>query len=192
MKKILSVLIFIMFFFIFNLNVYADDIELKSKSAILYNMTDDKVLYEKNADQEVYIASLTKMMTALVAIENIKDFNQKVVVTSDMLKDVTYDLSVAGFNVGNILTYDEILYGIILKSGADATEIAAYSISGSEKEFVKLMNQKAEEIGMNNSHFSNVIGIEGDNHHSTARDVMKLVKYALQNKKFNRNKKSNN
>ena len=184
MKKILSVLIFIMFFFIFNLNVYADDIELKSKSAVLYNMTDDKVLYEKNADQEVYIASLTKMMTALVAIENIKDFNQKVVVTSDMLKDVTYDLSVAGFNVGNILTYDEILYGIILKSGADATEIAAYSISGSEKEFVKLMNQKAEEIGMNNSHFSNVIGIEGDNHHSTARDVMKLVKYALQNKKF--------
>lgn len=184
MKKILSVLIFIMSFFIFNLNVYADEIELKSKSAILYNMTDDKVLYEKNADQEVYIASLTKMMTALVAIENIKDFNQKVVVTSDMLKDVTYDLSVAGFNVGNILTYDEILYGIILKSGADATEIAAYSISGSEKEFVKLMNQKAEEIGMNNSHFSNVIGIEGDNHHSTARDVMKLVKYALQNKKF--------
>ena len=173
-----------MFFFIFNLNVYADDIELKSKRAVLYNMTDDKVLYEKNADQEVYIASLTKMMTALVAIENIKDFNQKVVVTSDMLKDVTYDLSVAGFNVGNILTYDEILYGIILKSGADATEIAAYSISGSEKEFVKLMNQKAEEIGMNNSHFSNVIGIEGDNHHSTARDVMKLVKYALQNKKF--------
>ena len=53
MKKILSVLIFIMFFFIFNLNVYADDIELKSKSAVLYNMTDDKVLYEKNADQEV-------------------------------------------------------------------------------------------------------------------------------------------
>ena len=184
MKKILSVLIFIMSFFIFNMNVFASEIELKSKSAILYNMTDDKVLYEKNADEEVYIASLTKMMTALVAIENIKDFNQKVVVTNDMLKDVTYDLSAAGFNAGNILTYDEILYGIILKSGADATEIASYSISGSEKEFVKLMNQKAEEIGMNNTHFSNVIGIEGDNHHSTARDVMKLVKYALQNKKF--------
>lgn len=184
MKKILSVLVFIISFFIFNINAVADEIELKSKSAILYNITDDKVLYEKNADEKVYIASLTKIMTALVAIENIQDFNQKVVVTSDMLKDVTNDLSVAGFNAGNILTYNEILYGIILKSGADATEIAAYSISGSEKEFVKLMNQKAEEIGMNNTHFSNVIGIEGDNHHSTARDVMKLVKNALQNKKF--------
>ena len=86
MKKILSVLIFIMSFFIFNLNVYADDIELKSKSAILYNMTDDKVLYEKNADQEVYIASLTKMMTVIVAIENIEDYNKEVIINHKELK----------------------------------------------------------------------------------------------------------
>ena len=138
MKKILLI---IMSFLFLTLGVKAEeDFAPNAKSAILVDNLSGKVLYEKNADQEVYIASLTKMMTALVAIENIKDFNQKVVVTSDMLKDVTYDLSVAGFNVGNILTYDEILYGIILKSGADATEIAAYSISGSEKEFVKPLN----------------------------------------------------
>lgn len=184
MKKILSILIFVLSFFTFNINSFALEIEIKSKNAILYNITDDKVLYEKNADEEVYIASLTKMMTAIVAIENIKDFNEKVLVTGDMLKNVTYDLSVAGFNIGDVLTYNEILYGIILESGADATEIIAYSLSGSEEEFVKLMNVKAKEIGMNNSYFSNVIGIEGDNHHSTARDMMKLVKYAIKNEKF--------
>ena len=124
-------------------------------------------------------------MTALVAIENIKDFNQKVVVTSDMLKDVTYDLSVAGFNAGNILTYDEILYGIILKSGADATEIAAYSISGSEKDFVKLMNKKAQELSMKDSIFANSHGLDEETkNYSTAYDMALLSKYASQNKVY--------
>lgn len=184
MKRVLSFLIIFISFFIVNNHVFALEIDIKSNNAILYNLTDDTILYEKNADEEAYIASLTKIMTALITIENVSDYNEKVIVTSDMLKEVTYDLSVAGFSAGNVLTYDDILYGIILKSGADATLIAANSVSTSHLEFVKLMNAKAKEIGMNNTHFSNVIGIEGDNHHSTARDMMKLVKYALQNEKF--------
>ncbi len=123
-------------------------------------------------------------MTALVAIENIDNFDEEILVTRNMLKNVTNDLSVAGFKVGDTLSYNKLLYGTILKSGADATEILAHCISGSEKEFVKLMNAKAKELKMNNTSFSNVIGIEGENHYSSARDLMTLLKYALNNEKF--------
>lgn len=185
MKKIVKYLI-ILFTFVFCIdNVSAEEvIDVSSKNVILYNLNEDKVLYEKDADNSVNIASLTKIMTAIVAIENIDNYDEKVLVTYDMLKDVTYDLSVAGFKKGETLTYNDLLYGTLLKSGADATNILAISISGSIDNFVKLMNDKAKKLGMNNTNFSNTIGIEGLNHYSSARDIATLLKYCLNNEKF--------
>lgn len=185
MKKIVKYLI-IIFSFIFCINdISAEEvIDVSSKNVILYNLNEDKVLYEVNADERVNIASLTKIMTAIVAIENINNYDEKVLVTSNMLKEVTNDLSVAGFRQGETVTYNDLLYGTLLKSGADATNILAISISGSIDNFVKLMNDKASELGMNNSSFSNTIGIEGVNHYSSARDISILLKYCLNNKKF--------
>lgn len=185
MKRVFKYL-FIFFIFSFSLmNASAEEvIDVSSRNVILYNLNDDSVLYEKNADDKVNIASLTKLMTSIIAIENIEDFDKKIIVTSDMLKDVTDDLSVVGFKPGEIITYNDLLYGTLLKSGADATNILAISISGTIDNFVELMNDKANELNMNNSSFSNTIGIEGLNHYSSARDIAILLKYCLENEKF--------
>ena len=184
MKRIVKYLLIIFTFFIcFNVN--AEEIEgVLSKNIIMYNLNDDEVIYEKNSNDRVNIASLTKIMTAIVSIENIDDYNKSVLITSDMLKDVTNDLSVAGFKVGDAVTYNDLLYGTLLKSGADATNILAISISGSINNFVSLMNNKAKKLGMYNTSFSNTIGIESEKHYSTAKDVAILLKYAFKNKKF--------
>lgn len=184
MKRIVKYLLIIFTFFIC-FNVHAEEIEgVLSKNIIMYNLNDDEVIYEKNSNDRVNIASLTKIMTAIVSIENIDDYNKSVLITSDMLKDVTNDLSVAGFKVGDAVTYNDLLYGTLLKSGADATNILAISISGSINNFVSLMNNKAKKLGMYNTSFSNTIGIESEKHYSTAKDVAILLKYAFKNKKF--------
>ena len=184
MKKLFNIfLIFMCFFFLINVKA-EETINISSNNAILINLNDDKVIYEKNPDEKVYIASLTKIMTALVSIENISNFDEKILITSDMINDLSYDLSVAGFKSGEVVTYNDLLYGTLLKSGADATQILAISICGSKDEFIKLMNQKAKELNMNNTHFSNTIGIETENHYSTAKDVAILLKYAINNEIF--------
>lgn len=184
MKYLKYLLISIFVFFFGSIITYADEIDVSSKNIILYNMNDDSILYEKNPDDQVYIASLTKIMTAIVAIENIDDLDQKVLITSSMIDNLANDLSKAGFSQGEVVTYRDLLHGILLKSGADATDITAISISGSVDEFVKLMNEKAKSLGMKNSNFENTIGIEGNNHYSSARDVALLLKYAIKNETF--------
>lgn len=185
MKRIFRYLVIIFLFSFSLINVKADEVPgVSSKNIILYNLTDDSVLYEKNADDKVNIASLTKIMTAIVALENIDDFDRKIIVTSDMLNGLTDDLSVVGFKPGEVITYNDLLYGTLLKSGADATNMLAINVSGSIDNFVQLMNDKARLLNMNNSSFSNTIGIEGLNHYSSARDISILLKYALKNKKF--------
>ena len=184
MKYLKYLLISIFVFFFGSIITYADEIDVSSKNIILYNMNDDSILYEKNPDDQVYIASLTKIMTAIVAIENIDDLDQKVLITGSMIDNLANDLSKAGFSQGEVVTYRDLLHGILLKSGADATDITAISISGSVDEFVKLMNEKAKSLGMKNSNFENTIGIEGNNHYSSARDVALLLKYAIKNETF--------
>ena len=184
MKYLKYLLISVFVFFFGSIIAYADEIDVSSKNIILYNMNDDSILYEKNPDDQVYIASLTKIMTAIVAIENIDDLDQKVLITGSMIDNLANDLSKAGFSQGEVVTYRDLLHGILLKSGADATDITAISISGSVDEFVKLMNEKAKSLGMKNSNFENTIGIEGNNHYSSARDVALLLKYAIKNETF--------
>ena len=173
----------IFLFLLIPININA--LEINSEHAILYNMNEDMVLYEKDADTRTYIASLTKIMTTIVAIENIDDINEYVTIPYEGLEGlIEANASVAGFRLGQKVTYKDLLYGILLPSGADATKTVAYYIAGSEDNFVDLMNKKAEELGLTNTHFANTSGLDTDNHYSTVREMSIVLKYALQNETF--------
>lgn len=179
------IITFVLFIPIIKVNATELD-EINSKNVILYNLNDDNILYEKNSDDKVLIASMTKIMTTIVAIENINDMDEKITLNDQIFSSLANDLSFAGFKKGEVVTYRDLLYGALLPSGADATHALAVFISGSEEEFVKLMNKKAEELGMTNTNFTNTIGIEDNNnmHYSTVKDVALLLKYSLKNKEF--------
>lgn len=158
---------------------------IQSQYAIVIDRDTNQVLSEKNADERMYPASMTKMMTAIIALEHLTDLSQTITITDEMLNGLKEeDASVAGFKAGDTPTVQDILYGIALPSGADATNAVAYTISGSIEAYVQLMNDKATQIGMTNTHFMNVTGLHDDNHYSTARDMSKLLQYCLQNPTF--------
>lgn len=180
MKKILYLIILLIPFGVTALNYP----ELHYEKAIIYDITDDEILFSKKSDEKSSIASLTKIMTTITAIENINDFNKYVTYTEEMSSQVRWDASVAGLKVGNQVTYNDLLYASILPSGADATTALAISTSGNINNFVKKMNDTAVKIGMTNSHFVNVTGLDAEGHYSTAEDILKLLKYSLQNEKF--------
>lgn len=160
-------------------------IEIKSNNAILYNLNNNEILYEKNSEQTIKIASLTKIMTAIVAIENIEDINKQVTITYDMLKGLREENAlVLGFRVGDVVTYNDLLYATLLPSAADAANALAISISGSISNFVELMNIKANELGLKNTLFTNTTGLDFNDNHSTVKDVAIILKYALNNEKF--------
>lgn len=179
MKKI-SIFLLSLFFFIYP--VYAEDFFITSENVILYNMNDDKILYSKNADEIVEIASLTKMMTALVTIENTSDLTKEITIIEKDFEGTT-GYSKAGFKVGDKVTYEDLLYGILLPSGADAVNAAVNNTLGYKK-FIAIMNETAKKIGMNNTNFSNPIGKDDKNNYSTASDIAKLLKYSLKNETF--------
>ena len=182
MKKIV---LFILCFFTFIINVFAlDDPTLYSKNYCLYDLTDDKIIYEKNIQERTNIASLTKIMTTITAIEKINNLDDYVTITSEMLSNIKYDASLAGLKIGDKLTYKDLLYASILPSGADATQALAYSLSGSINNFVNDMNTLAKKIGMENSNFVNVTGLDIDNHYSTINDLLKMLQYSLKNETF--------
>lgn len=182
MKKFLS---FILIFILFLSKVNAIDINISSKNAILYNMDSGEVLYEKNADEKASIASLTKIMTALVALDNIDNLDKQVILTSEDFKGLAEANAVtAGFTKGEVVTYRDLLYGLLLPSGADAAKALARNIAGTEAAFIEKMNDKVKEMDLKTTHFSSVIGLDDEDNYSTAREISLIFKKALQNKDF--------
>ena len=180
MKKIL-----LCFILLFPMSIKAIEYpNLNYYSAIIYDNTDDRILYELNSEEQKSIASLTKILTTITALEEIDNLDDKVVFTKEMKQEIRNDASLAHLIVGHEYTYKDLLIASILPSGADATTALAISLNGDIPSFVDKMNEKKNEIGLNNSHFSNVIGLDDINHYSTAEDVLKLLKYALNNKTF--------
>lgn len=163
--------------------IFVSALEINSKHAILYNLNEDKIIFEKNSNEITSIASLTKIMTTIVAIENIENLDAKVTITEKDFNGL-YDASLAGFEVGDEVTYRDLLYGTMLPSGAEASQALANNISGSVNVFAGLMNEKAKELGMKNTHFVNTSGLDVNNHYSTVYDVAVLLKYCLNNKTF--------
>lgn len=184
MKRfIFIILVLISPFLCFNVNSL-EEINLYSPNYIIYDMTDDVVVKENNIDIVTAPASLTKIMTTIIAIECINNLDEKVIYTNEMKTGIDFDASLAGLKVGEAYTYRDLLYASMLPSGADATNALAYSLSGSVPTFVNLMNDKAASLGMNNTHYVNVTGLDIDNHYSTIEDVFKLLKYSLKNDLF--------
>lgn len=180
MKKIFNLLLIIISFSF--INVYAQDFEISAQNVILYNLNDNIVIYEKNSEERVSIASITKIMTSIVALENIDDLNDYVTITQDDFNG-TVGYSKAGFNVGDKVTYEDLLYGILLPSGAEAVNAIVNNTLGYD-EFIKAMNDTAKKIGLENTSFENPIGKDNENNYSTAKDVAKMLEYALKNSNF--------
>lgn len=156
--------------------------EVDAQSAILVDVTDNVVVASKQPKQVLYPASITKVMTLLVAVENIADFTDTFVMTFDMLNTLYIEqASVAGFSAGEAVTMEDLLYGCILPSGADATWGLAEYVAGSEEDFAELMNRKAEELGLRSTHFTNTSGLHDANHYTTAEDMALIMAAAMDN-----------
>lgn len=159
--------------------------KLNSPNAILIRLKDHTILMQKNSEEKIHPASLTKMMTAIVAIEKLPDL-KKVIKLSNSTFQGLYkaDASMAGFQPGEQVRAIDLLYGVMLPSGAECCIGLADQVAGSEQNFVKIMNQKAAGLGMNNTHFENAIGLHNENHYTTVKDLAILLSYALQNDTF--------
>lgn len=161
-----------------------EDINLHSPNYIVYDMSDDNVVLQNNVDVVTPMASLTKIMTTIVAIENCPDLNKKVVYSKSMRSDIDFDASLSGLIENQEYTVRDLLYATMLPSGADATNALAFAVSGSIQDFVDLMNEKAVFLGMTNTHYVNTHGLDRDNHYSSVNDLFTLLKYALNNPIF--------
>lgn len=162
------------------------DINIKgmtANSAILVDADTNEIVAGYNYEKKVYPASLTKMLTLLVAAENIQDMDATYKFTSDDIDPLIEDnASRAGFEAGETVTMKDLLYSAILVSGADGTTGLANAVAGSEEKFVELMNAKIQELGLTGTKFVNASGLHNKNHYSTAQDIAVITKAAMDNK----------
>lgn len=154
-----------------------------SEAALLMDMNTGRLILGKNTQKRMYPASTTKMMTGILALEN-GNLNDKVTATYDAIKDITLGDSHMGILIGEEFTLDQLLSGMLVYSANDAANVIAIHLAGSIDAFAEMMNQKAQELGMTNTHFVNACGIHNDEHYTTAEDLAKLAQYCMQNEKF--------
>ena len=151
----------------------------------MVNLTDGRVICEKNSAELCKIASLTKIMTAIVAIENLPDLDAEYTFSAKIISYLTSEnASVAGFAAGETVTARDLLYAVMLPSGGDGAMGLAELTAGSQEAFVDMMNQKAAELGMRRTHFSNATGFDAADNYSCALDVSFMFEYALENDFF--------
>ena len=154
-----------------------------AKAALLIDLNTGRAVYEQDADERVYPASLTKIMTCLLALEN-GNLSDVVTVSASALDDLDADSSVAGLQIGEQMTLENLLYCMMVVSGNDACNVIAEHIAGSITDFVRMMNQRAYELGCLNTHFSNPHGLHDENHYTTARDLSIITQAALKSENF--------
>lgn len=154
-----------------------------AEAAVLMDLDSGRLLYAKNPQEKLYPASTTKMMTAIIALEEC-DMNDSVVATYEAIKDIKLDESHMGILIGEELTMEQLMNGMLVYSANDAANVIAIHNADSIEAFVDKMNAKAADLGMDNTHFSNVCGIHDDDHYTTAEDLAILGKYCMQNETF--------
>ncbi len=155
-------------------------LDIDSSHGILINLRNNTVIAEKNGSEKMYPASMTKIMTLIVAYENVDDLDDTFTFDFDIVNDAYLaGASVAGFTTGETVPIRDLLYGTILPSGADATTALAQYVAGDEETFAAMINKKAKEIGMKNSHFVTASGLHDDDHYSTCEDMALALKYAI-------------
>ena len=154
----------------------------KVGAACLYNVESDSVLYELNPETEVYPTSTVKIMTGIVALENSPDLKKQVTVTDKMLESVRGNA--IGFLPGEVVTVEQALYCLLVNNANDAAMILAFSVAGSESAFVKMMNDKAEQLSAWKTNYVNCTGMHDDASVTTAADTLKIAKYAYSLDRF--------
>ena len=192
MKKLLSLFICVMTLIantaVFADEIYREDESLKAPSvdaeaAVLADLKTGRIIYSKNPDEELYPASTTKILTGILALElgNLSD-----VVTADVasLAPITNEDSHMGILIGEQLTMEQLINGMLIYSANDAANIIATHISGTSEKFVELMNAKAREIGTSHTNFTNAYGIQDENHYTSAADLALIAQYAMKNDTF--------
>ena len=182
--KFFKIFFIILVFLLFQQKSYSQ-IEVDANYVILQDHLSGKILYEKNADDKIYPASMTKIMTSIVTFDLLKKGETSL---DEMItvSEKAWRLSQSGYSSMFIMLNDQVsvedlLKGIIIISGNDACVALAEGLSGTEKDFVMLMNEKAEEIGLENTNFNNSSGINDANNYSTVRDILKMSRYMIQN-----------
>ncbi len=175
-RPLALLLLICLFFAAFALSVSsADQPSTSAQAAALYEPSRGIFLYEKNADKRLPMASTTKIMTALVALESC-DLGMPVRISD---KSVGIEGSSLYLKEGEILTMSDLLYGLLLRSANDAASAIAIAVAGSEEAFVERMNQKAEQIGLTDTHFDNPHGLDGDTHYTTAAELSLIAAHAM-------------
>ena len=180
-KKILF-LLFIQCFFVQNIS---GNIEIKARTAILQDYLSGEILYEKEPDRSIYPASMTKIMTSIIAFDLIKSGDLKLD-EKFIISEKAWRLSTAGYSsmfvmIGDEVSVEDLLKGIIVASGNDACIALAEGIAGTEEEFAIMMTSKANEIGMLNTNFTNSSGINDPDNYSTVKDILIMSNYLIQN-----------
>ena len=177
-KFIFVILINFVSFFSVNANI-----DIKARTVILQDFLSEEILYEKDADESIYPASMTKIMTSIIAFDLIKSgdlsLDEKFIIS-----ERAWRLSTAGYSsmfimVGDEVSVEDLLLGIIIASGNDACVALAEGIAGTEEEFAILMTSKAKELGMENTNFANSSGINDPDNYSTVRDILKMSNYLI-------------
>lgn len=182
MKKLIR-LIFIIFLFI-PFSIKADVVDINSRNAVMINLNNNEIIYEKGKDDVIKIASMQKVMTSLIAVEKIENLDEEFVLPSGIFDGLDPELAVVGFKSGDTVSYKDLLYATLLKSGADAAYALGMEVSGSEEEYVKLMNEKIKELGLKNTVYKNTSGLDADGQYSSVYDMAIVMKYAMNNEKF--------
>lgn len=186
--KRLFILFFIITLFITNNYIYAsnksdENIDISAESAILIDSSTKKVLYSKNSNKKMYPASTTKILTAIITIENC-GLTDLVTVQNSAISAVPSGYSTANLVANEQLTIKDLLTVLLVPSANDVANVIAEHISGSFQDFAELMNKKASELGCQNSHFTNPSGMHNDNHYTTAEDMAKIATYCMKNQTF--------
>lgn len=181
MRKFTGILLSLTLIFAVKIPARAE-LAVSAKAAILMHADSGRVLYEKNADEHMLIASTTKIMTAIVVLEHCE--------LDDLVEVDSRSAGIEGSSMylkaGESYTVEDLLYGLLLVSGNDAASALALHVADSMEEFAELMNAKAAELGMTESSFKNAHGLDEEGHYSTARDMAKLAAYCMGNKDFAR------
>lgn len=182
-KKILIIFIYCIYFFNSN-DIFANigDLDVNAKYVGVYSLNSLMPIYEKNSQDKIPIASITKIMTAIVCMDNIDDLNKTVIVDLPQVeKYYDEDYSTAGLNDKQEISYYDLIATMLIPSGADSAACIALNVFEDYSKFINAMNNKAKELGMNNTSFANSIGADDVNNYSTIQDVALMMKYALSN-----------
>lgn len=183
-KKFFTILFLLIF--IFNINIsYADssEPEILADAGILIDSSSERILYSKNSTQKMYPASTTKILTALLTIENC-NLEDIVTVPYEAVMSIPSGYAVAALQAGEQLTIEQLIQLMMVYSANDAANVLAYHISGSIDAFANLMNKKVKEFGLENTHFTNPSGMHDENHYTTAYDLAIIMKNCMKNNTF--------